>query len=143
MDFDDEARALWTRLNLDPSSQQQGHWNSVDPIWRHPQGGGTIYVGNQTAAESMTILRQNGITHVVNCTFGDSKIPDYHQGKLQYYNFAISHWQRFVNATNASVIAFAAPMFAFVTKALLSGESVLVSVLSNIPLKLAFQAYIP
>lgn len=57
LDFDDEARALWDRLNLDPSSRKAGLWNPLDSIWRHPEGGGTIYVGNQTAAENLTLLK--------------------------------------------------------------------------------------
>lgn len=57
LDFDDEARALWDRLNLDPTSRKAGLWNPLDSIWRHPEGGGTIYVGNQTAAENLTLLK--------------------------------------------------------------------------------------
>ncbi len=57
LDFDDEARALWERLNLDPNARKFGQWNPIDSIWRHPVGGGTIYVGNQTAAENLTLLR--------------------------------------------------------------------------------------
>lgn len=57
LDFDDEARALWEKLNLDPSSRKAGMWNPLDSIWRHPEGGGTIYVGNQTAAENISLLR--------------------------------------------------------------------------------------
>ena len=94
------------------------------------------------------IPRSVGITHVVNCTFGASKIPNFHEGKLQYYTFPISHWQSYVNSTNASVIgtlflnftlcsyspdpdvfnvtAFATPMFAFIEDAISSGGSVLV-----------------
>ena len=57
LNFDDEAIALWTKLNLDPSSRKAGMWNPLDSIWRHPEGGGTIYVGNQTAAENLTLLK--------------------------------------------------------------------------------------
>lgn len=57
IDFDAEARALWERLNLDPESRTTGQWNALDSIFRHPTGGGIIYVGNQTAAESLTMLR--------------------------------------------------------------------------------------
>jgi len=57
LDFDDEARALWEKLNLDPSSRKAGMWNPLDSIWRHPEGGGTIYVGNQKAAENISLLR--------------------------------------------------------------------------------------
>jgi hypothetical protein len=93
IDFDAEARALWERLNLDPKTKSgSDHWNPVDPIFRHPNGGGVIYVGNQTAASDIQMLRfvyarntkefindlyilfrKLGITHVVNCTHGDGK----------------------------------------------------------------------
>ena len=63
----------------------------MDPIWRHPEGGGTIYVGNQTAASSIDLLRAHGITHVVNCTIGTSQIPNYHEGShsIRYYRFSV------------------------------------------------------
>eukprot|EP00428_Durinskia_dybowskii_P062393 CAMPEP_0170375190 /NCGR_PEP_ID=MMETSP0117_2-20130122/11029_1 /TAXON_ID=400756 /ORGANISM="Durinskia baltica, Strain CSIRO CS-38" /LENGTH=193 /DNA_ID=CAMNT_0010630249 /DNA_START=141 /DNA_END=722 /DNA_ORIENTATION=- len=131
LDFDDEARALWDKLNLDPSSRKAGLWNPLDSIWRHPEGGGTIYVGNQTAAENLTLLKAHGITHVVNCTFGESKIPNFHVGKLNYINFAVSHWQSFVNATNASVIAFTEPVFSFIENAVRNGQSVLIHCLAG------------
>ena len=57
LDFDAEAKALWERLNLDPASRTTGQWNALDSIYRHPTGGGIIYVGNQTAAESITMLK--------------------------------------------------------------------------------------
>lgn len=57
LDFDEEAKALWARLNLDGGSRKSGQWNPLDSIWRHPVGGGTIYVGNQTAAENINLLR--------------------------------------------------------------------------------------
>lgn len=39
---------------------------------------------------SMYVMnRTHGITHIVNCTFGESKIPNFHAGKLNYYNFAV------------------------------------------------------
>mmetsp|Transcript_23296 Transcript_23296/g.22453 ORF Transcript_23296/g.22453 Transcript_23296/m.22453 type:complete len:226 (+) Transcript_23296:127-804(+) len=133
LDFDEEARALFERLNLNPDSKSSGQWNPVDAIYRHPNGKGTIYVGNQTAAENLTFLRGLGITRVVNCTCGVSKIPNFHEGegKLQYYTFMISHWQSQTNATNASVTAFAAPMFEFIEGAIERGDSVLVHCLAG------------
>ena len=56
LDFDEEARKLWTRLNLEPSTKTGCEWNALDAIYRHPTGGGTIYVGNQTAAQEINIL---------------------------------------------------------------------------------------
>jgi hypothetical protein len=135
LDFDEEARALWARLNMDPVRSRSGSvWNPADPIWRHPTGNGLILVGNQTAAENLNYLRyffflleggahlsffrKENITHIVNCTYGFSKIPNFHEGKLKYYNFPvlsripfivtifnqISHWTTFVNGTDDSVI---------------------------------------
>jgi protein-tyrosine phosphatase len=68
---------------------------------------------------------------VVNCTHGESKIPDYHAGKLLYYTFPISHWQLYVNSTNASVQAFTDPMFEFINEAISSGQNVLLHCLAG------------
>ena len=90
LDFDAEARLLWAKLNLDLGSHQRGQWNAIDPIWKHPTTNGTIYVGNQSAAESLALLNSVGITSVVNCTAGESKIPNFHEGSLRYYRFPVS-----------------------------------------------------
>jgi len=131
LDFDEEARALWARLNLDPSSRVTGQWNATDAIFRHAEGGGIVYVGNAVAAESLSMLTSLGITRVVNCTHGTSAIPNYHAGKLQYYTFPISHWSMNVNSSHESVIRFIAPMLAFIEEALQNGESVLVHCLAG------------
>mgnify|MGYP003387398506 FL=1 len=89
LDFDQKARDLWAWLNLNPQNGSGDQWNPIDPIFRHKGGGGTIYVGNQTAAGDLGMLRQHGITHVVNCTHGSSGIPCYHQGTLKYYIFPV------------------------------------------------------
>jgi len=106
VDFDEEARLLWERLNLDPSAHKQGKWNPLDPIWRHPEGGGIIYVGNQTAAEDLNLLRNYNVTHVVNCTIGGSQIPNYHEksGAIQYYRFPISHWKMYCDERDQSIL---------------------------------------
>ena len=33
-DFDEEARKLWQKLNLDYDSRSSSVWNPTDPIWR-------------------------------------------------------------------------------------------------------------
>ena len=67
LDYDAEAVALWERLNLDPKTRSSGHWNPVDPIFRHPVGGGTIYVGNQSAASDLQMLRYYYINNFTMC----------------------------------------------------------------------------
>lgn len=67
----------------------------------------------------------------MNCTHGESKIPDYHKDKLEYFTFPISHWPLYVNSTNASVIDFTQPMFDFIEEAIANGDSVLVHCLAG------------
>jgi hypothetical protein len=131
LDFDDEARLLFKKLNLDPDARSGGKWNPIDPIYRHPTGGGTIYVGNQTAAENIQLLKQHGITHVVNCTHGESRIPNFHEGQLKYFAFKVSHWQNFLNNSHDSVAAFVDPLFSFVDEAVTDGGSVLIHCLAG------------
>jgi protein tyrosine/serine phosphatase len=131
LNFDDEAYALFKKLNIDPSTKNNSNYNWTDPIWRHPEGGGTIYVGNQPAAESITYLNQINVTHIVNCTYGASKIPDFHKGRLAYYNFTISHWTEKTNSTNASIFAFADPLFAFIDNAISNGKNVMIHCLAG------------
>lgn len=131
LDFDEEARKLWARLNLDPNTKTGSQWNALDAIYRHPTGGGSIYVGNQSAASDFNMLRSHNITSVVNCTHGDSAIPCYHKDKLKYYVFPIAQWSSFVNRTDESIIQFTAPMFGFIEAAISAGESVLVHCLAG------------
>ena len=66
IDYDDEARKLFARTNLEPTSRHQ--WSNLDAIWRHPsEGGGKVYVGNYVAASNRKALDERGIVAVVNC----------------------------------------------------------------------------
>lgn len=129
-DFDQEARNLWAKLGLDPNTKVGEQWNALDAIYRHPNGG-SIYVGNQTAAQEISILNRHNITHIVNCTHGDSGIPCYHRGKLRYYVFPIAQWGSFVSRTDESVLQFTDPLFEFILSAISQGESVLVHCLAG------------
>lgn len=131
-DYDDEARKLWARLNLDPTKESNnGQYNSLDPIWRHPETGGTIYVGNEVAAKTLGILERHKITHVVNCT---DSIPLYHErapgSPITYLRFDITGHYRYVRSEQDAV-AFVQPMFDFVTAALSRGKNVMVHCLAG------------
>lgn len=52
VDFDEEAKKLWASLNLIGTATRPGIYNAMDPIWRDPNTGGVIYVGNQSAAQN-------------------------------------------------------------------------------------------
>eukprot|EP00961_Rhodomonas_salina_P066150 888645-Rhodomonas_salina.1 len=86
LDFDKEAKKIFDSLKLDPN---RGRYNPLDPIWRHPVTGATLFVGNVKAASDISILDQNSVTHVVNCT---NNMECFHQktGRIVYLRFDIS-----------------------------------------------------
>jgi len=131
LDFDEEARKLWARLNLDPSVINQGLYNALDPLWRHPTSGGIFYVGNQTAAANLELLRKFRVTHVVNCT---DSMPCYHDrkggGPIKYFRFDItSHYRRV--RTDEHAVHFAQPMLDWVSAALEEGSNVMAHCLAG------------
>lgn len=132
-DFDEEARKLWARLNLDPEKDTRGEGvhQSLDALWRHPKTGGTFYVGNEVAARTMSLLNSYNITHVVNCT---DSIPNYHEkspgAPFTYLRFDItSHYQR--ARTEKEATTFVKPMLEFVSDALSKGKNVMVHCLAG------------
>ena len=65
LDFDDEAKKLFARLNLDTSAGRSGgQYNPMDPIWSDPKTGAVVFVGNQSAAQNKALLDGMGVTHV-------------------------------------------------------------------------------
>lgn len=129
LDFDEEARKLWARLNLDPGSIRNEGFNALDPLWKHPETGGTFFVGNQTAAANLGLLQQHKITHVVNCT---DNMPLYHEktGKIQYFRFDITGFYRKVK-TDDDAAPFVQPMLDFVGAALAEGKNVMAHCLAG------------
>eukprot|EP00962_Isochrysis_galbana_P007826 scaffold2123_cov111-Isochrysis_galbana.AAC.7 len=135
--YDEAAHQLFTELGLDRISGAQGAgglragciYNLLDPILK--VGDGAIFVGNEQAARSRNMLDSAQITHVVNCT---DNIPNFHEGSprsLQYMRFPISFWPQHVDASHASVLAFAQQLFDFIDAALASGGSVLIHCLAG------------
>jgi len=53
--FDDAGRALLAKLNLQRTPRTK--WNKLDAIWRHPETGATVYVGNILQFHSRHHLR--------------------------------------------------------------------------------------
>ena len=69
-------------------------WNDYDAIYRFASSGIILYVGNDRTAQNELILRKLGIKSIINCTHGDSQLPNYHQGmgEYRYLNFPICYW---------------------------------------------------
>jgi len=146
-DYNQEARNLWARLGIDPSDKPSpgpgrlgGRYNSLDVIFRSPQGG-YIYVGDNQAASDLQLLRQNGISAVVNCTMD---LPNYHTGQLKYYNFDVTWWKRQVGVFPSyghelytkgdhlrKLADFLQPMLQFIDMTISRGGSVLVHCLAG------------
>lgn len=49
----------------------------------------------------------------------------------KYYTFPISNWSLYVNSTNANVVAFVDPLFAFIDSAMKAGNSALIHCLAG------------
>lgn len=142
--YDDAAHQLFRELGLDRLGGMPGNrlragciYNPLDPIIK--VGNAAIYVGNEQAARSRSILDAAGITHVVNCT---ENIPNFHEAgacsastasaiPLTYMRFPVSYWPQHVDMSHASVLAFAQQLFDFVDYALSQGGSVLIHCLAG------------
>jgi protein-tyrosine phosphatase len=135
--YDEAAHQLFKELGLDRLSGAPGAgglragciYNPLDPIIK--VGDGAIYVGNEQAARSRSMLDSANITHVVNCT---DNIPNFHEASprpLRYLRFPISFWPQHVDASHASVLAFAQQLFDFIDAALSKGGSVLIHCLAG------------
>ena len=95
-------------------------------MWRNASTGGTIYVGNQQAAQNAALLKDRGITSVVNCT---DSMPFYHQNSFTYHRFNISFWPSYGDVDELA--RFLQPLWEFIDGVLAKGESVLVHCLAG------------
>lgn len=128
--YDDEARKLWARLNMDPKQENNSRYNPLDVIWCHPETKAKIYIGNEQAAKNLALLQQHNITHVINCT---DSIPLFHDKQpgagITYLRFDICRHHMVENDEQA--MKFAMPMLTFVSDALRRGENVMAHCLAG------------
>lgn len=131
--FDDEAHKIFAQLNLQPSTANQ--YANLDAIWRHPTGGGTVYVGNYVAASDRLTLDERNITAVVNCQGLDSQ--NYFEGdpKITYHRFPVatlshSRLSGFM-AGKQKALKGMTPTFDFLDEQTAKGQSVLVHCLAG------------
>ena len=124
---------LLTALNLDPATEPGARWSDVSAVFRHPSGGGVVYIGNQTAAESVEVLKKHGITRIVNCK--DPTSPNYHENdpEFAYLRFPIAYHR--CNGKNmdtvSGIIEYFHPYFSWVDQQIAEGRSVLVHCLAG------------
>ena len=113
LDFDEEGRKLMASLTNIGSGSSSLKFNPMDAIWRDQSTGGTIFVGNQSAAQGpASALFERGITHVVNCT---DDMPNYCEAaptepphptashpRIKYLRFNVTFWC--ANSSTASAL---------------------------------------
>lgn len=99
--FDAEGRRLQAVL--------KEKFSTLNAIYTHPTTGASIYVGSQSAAESVATLEGHGITHIVNCT---DSIPQFHEknAKFSYYRY-VTFIHSFIWFELASI--FQAPQYSW------------------------------
>lgn len=137
-DFDEEARKLFALLNLSPSgaadeeSMRVHQYRNLDPVWRHPETGASVFIGNAAASSSREILRSCGITHVVNCTSDMKNVFEGKDPSITYFRFNIYRFMRELDlATHHGVLEFFQPVFDWVDEAVAGGNSVLIHCLAG------------
>ena len=133
-DYDEEARMLWSRLNLpeDGSGVVPGRYNPMDVIFQDKNTGARVYVGNYTAAANKELLKSHQISHIVNCQ--EATTENYFEGTpgFHYTRFLISHWRVVPNIRDPKVVdEFFGKVFRWVDSALARGESVLIHCLAG------------
>ena len=134
IDYDEEARKLFARLNLTPNKERK-LWAPLDPVWCNPETGGTLYVGNYVGASDRKTLNDKGIKAVVNCQDLTSTNYFEEDGDIAYFRFAVSRLALDCCAEmkNSRFGAFDAfrPSFNFVDDHLQRGQSVLIHCLAG------------
>mmetsp|Transcript_13505 Transcript_13505/g.36430 ORF Transcript_13505/g.36430 Transcript_13505/m.36430 type:complete len:218 (+) Transcript_13505:92-745(+) len=138
-DYDAEARKLFELLNLSPSGEASEEssrlycYRDLDAVWQHPKTGARVFIGNATASSRAAILRQNDITHIVNCT---SDMRNEFEGcddpAIEYYRFDIYRYFRELDLRNSDgVFPFFKPVFEWIDNATAEGRSVLIHCLAG------------
>lgn len=130
--YDEEAHRLFTALNLTPSKgARRSAYDDLNAVWQHPSTGAKVFIGNQTAASSQTLLQSHDISCVVNCTTNMKNFFEKNPS-FAYYRFKIATWYSFdlIQENNGASLFFA-PVFAWIENMLEEGRSVLIHCLAG------------
>eukprot|EP00449_Zooxanthella_nutricula_P059285 CAMPEP_0198562778 /NCGR_PEP_ID=MMETSP1462-20131121/97706_1 /TAXON_ID=1333877 /ORGANISM="Brandtodinium nutriculum, Strain RCC3387" /LENGTH=187 /DNA_ID=CAMNT_0044293713 /DNA_START=17 /DNA_END=577 /DNA_ORIENTATION=+ len=132
VDYALEGEKLLSAVNLG-SAAAPPRYSPCDPLWRHPETGATLFVGNQSMASNRDALRKQGISRVVNCQDQDGR--NYFEGdpEIQYLRFLIGLWRNVpgVRDGGEGTWRFWQPYLAFVVENLNQGNHVFVHCLAG------------
>mmetsp|Transcript_27218 Transcript_27218/g.65544 ORF Transcript_27218/g.65544 Transcript_27218/m.65544 type:complete len:267 (+) Transcript_27218:37-837(+) len=126
VDFDRAGASLIQR-----DEQCLDQFREVDAVWKHPGSRGILYVGTKRTAEDGAVLRQLGITRIVNCMGG---CPNFfaHQPHMEYRNFEVAEWIRAFSAKgHAGLLDLFMPLLNWVGMQLAQGRNVLIHCLAG------------
>ena len=134
LDFDDEARKLFKKINYsgDQVKDNMGFSREPDVVYQHPTSGAKFYIGDEMCAQDLKILSKLKIFHIVNCK-GASGV-NYHESNknFTYIRFEISSWFSYPNVKTAEgVLRFFEKTHSFIDKALAQGHNVMVHCLAG------------
>lgn len=88
-DYDQAAHRLFQQLNLEPTLAER--YENLNAIWKHSApNGGTVYVGNATAASDRHTLDERNIRAVVNCQGNDTQNFFEDDPRFTYHRFVVS-----------------------------------------------------
>ena len=131
-DWDEEARKLFQRLNIDASGNRDKYRN-VDAVYCHPTSGAKLFIGNQTAARTESVLVAENIFHIVNCQ--DVSAANFFENdeRFHYKRFPVSHWWREegMDTPEGVVNFFEKGCHAWIADALQQGHNVMVHCLAG------------
>ena len=118
LDFDEEAKKLFARRDINTGL---GKTPNLNPIWRHPKTGATVFVGNAEAAgDGLTpdgLLNKLCIDHIVDCrcvskdgyASGDPVLLAGQQSSLlkprRRFRFEIENYWRFCCSAKGELVA--------------------------------------
>eukprot|EP01048_Picozoa_sp_COSAG05_P001801 COSAG05_NODE_63_length_22889_cov_41.986617_15_plen_202_part_00 len=132
VDYESAGRELLAQLNLGDADGGGGSANNhLDAIWADPTTGARVFIGNQTAARSESLLKARGITYIVNCQ--DLTAPNFHEKNpdFSYCRFPVAHWFKHATETPQEVLAYYRPVHSFIEQALAAGNGVLIHCLAG------------
>jgi hypothetical protein len=87
-DYAQAGRELLQRVNLELDGAPE-RYAPANPIWRHPDSGGTLFVGNASIAGDRQALAQLRISRIVFCQDSDGRMTFAKDPAFKYLKFSI------------------------------------------------------
>lgn len=138
VDFDAAGRQLLARLNLEGAAKEVARYDDLNCVYRDPDTGAGVFIGNAQAASNADTLSLNGIQRIVNCQGPSSKNyfeDDDAHPDMTYLRFPVSFWKRSVGSERAQqvggAVEYIQPTFAFINEGVALGEGCLIHCLAG------------